>query len=101
MAKVSITIDEASPAIAAGFGENALTTVAEFYGWKAMVPKTEEELPAKVMQDPTTEDIEMGMTEPYEVYPEGTEMEKPNPQSAAVFVSDLLLRKHIAPFLTK
>lgn len=101
MAKVTITIDDASPDLQQAFGTDAITTVATFYGWKAEVPKTEDELPAKVMKKPTASDIEMGMTEPYEAYPDGTEMNKPNPQSAADYLADMILRKHIAPALVR
>jgi len=101
MAKVTITIDDAAPDIQSAFGTTAIVDVAAFYGWQTEVPKTEAELPAKIMKEPTPEDIEMGMTEPYETYPEGTEMNKPNPQSAADFLADFILRRHIAPALVK
>ena len=101
MAKVTITIDDTSTAIQSAFGTDAILKVATFYGWQAEVPKTPEELPEKVEVQPTADDIKMGMTEPYMAYPEGTELNKPNPQTAAVFLADLILRRHIAPALTK
>jgi hypothetical protein len=67
-----------------------------------LVNKDEDELPEKVEKKPTEEELEMGLFTPeyrYMDYPEGTVLTKPNPQSAADFLANLILRKRIVPTL--
>ena len=97
MAKVTITIDDANPAIVAAFGADALTTSANDLGYMEMVEKSPEELPEKVETQ-----IEMdGETITKLDYPEGTEFYKPNPHTRADFVAQKMLRDQIIPVLVR
>lgn len=89
MSKVTITIDDTNPALVAAFGENSLETIADEFGYMTMVEKTAEELPEKVLDEETQT----------EIYPEGTELYKPNPQSKAAFVAEKILTENIVPRL--
>ena len=97
MAKVTITIDDANPAIVAAFGADSLTTSANDLGYMEMVEKSPEELPEKVETQ-----IEMdGETITKLDYPEGTEFYKPNPHTRADFVAQKMLRDQIIPVLVR
>lgn len=95
MAKVTITIDDTNEGIVAAFGPDSLNVIADAMGYSPLVPKTEAELPEKVE---TVQMVDGEETRPM-VYPEGTEMDKPNPMSKAEFVGTRILENRIIPAL--
>ena len=91
MSKITITIDDANPAIVAAFGADSLIKIADQLGYMEKVEKTEEELPAKVEVVVDGETILQ--------YPEGTEMYKDNPQTRGTFIAEIILKDKIIPTL--
>jgi hypothetical protein len=62
--------------------------IANANGYPPIVAKTEDELPAKVMVDYTNPVT--GETTQTEQYPEGTEFDKPNPETRLMFVARVM-----------
>jgi hypothetical protein len=103
MTKVTISIDDANPAIVEAFGEGSLNNIAADMGYMEEVRIPEDELPAKV-EVPLTEleldfpGLPEGTTTRMD-YPEGTVFTKANPQTKAEFVAERILENKIIPAL--
>lgn len=104
MSKVTITIDDKSPALVSMFGENALNTIANAMRYQEKIALSEEELPEKVCRDLTEQEMKSGMYGDMTVtqiceYPEGTVLTKNNPDTRAQYVGKTILREKIIPAL--
>lgn len=96
--KVSITIDDANPAIVAAFGADSLVEIANDLGYMSQVEKTEDELPEKISVVINPGDVTENTVMQY---PEGTEMFKANPQTPGQFVGEAILKTRIIPALVE